>query len=110
MKGLLILALVLNVGYAVADDYNGDPNMQIAVNNGVTEGDFGDPTRAHQAALKTYGKGSSADCPNCAHPTPLALADERPTNLYLGRGVVVSEAGPAVESSSGAPQDSDASQ
>ncbi|MFN8791148.1 MAG: hypothetical protein ACK5Y2_06805 [Bdellovibrionales bacterium] len=110
MKSLLILTLILSAGYAVADDYNGDPNMDVGLNNGVTEGDFSDPTRAHQASLQSYGKASSATCPNCGHPAALSLAVEPPTNLYLEKGAVVSEAGPAVESSGGTPQDSESSQ
>ena len=109
MKSLLILTLVLNVGYAVADDYNGDPNMEIARNPvAVTEG-FANPP-GFVASLKATGKECPYNCPSNQEPTPTPLPVEPKTTLYLEKGVVVSETGPAVESSSGAPQNSNASQ
>lgn len=96
----LVLALILSFSVvAFADDFNGDPNMDIGLND-VTQASFNDTSNAHQNSQRSYGKTDSASCPYCAEPTSLAGVVEGKTTLYLEKGKVVSETPEAAQSGS----------
>lgn len=62
-----LISLIGLIAWANADETydKTDPAMAIGMDK-APQGDFNDPTKAHQMALKSYGLNTSAYCPECA--------------------------------------------
>lgn len=92
---ITLISLVGFLAWAQTDEgYNkADPNMSIGLETNAPQGDFNDPTKAHQFAVRSYGLGTNANCPECAKQNAIhEIADD---------GVLTDSSGNAVKDGSG---------